>query len=74
MPVAVLELSFLIEAAVDEDFEAVNFDEEARASNVAGGAEEAEFYFEVFIFAEAENFRPSFRINYLLIYWFFRKR
>ena len=74
MPVAVLELSFLVEAAVDEYFEAVNFDEEARAGDVSGGSEEAEFYFEVFIFAEAENFRPSFRINYLLMYRGFKNR
>ncbi len=62
VPVAVLELSFLVEAAVDEDFEAVNFDEETRAGDVAGGAEETEFDFEVGFFVEAENFRPSFRI------------
>ena len=40
MPVAVLELAFLVEAAVDEYFEAVDLDEEARAGDVAGGAEE----------------------------------
>jgi hypothetical protein len=68
VPVSVLELSFLVEAAVDEDLEAVNFDKEPRAGNVAGGAEETEFDFEIGFFAEAENFYPSFRIIFICSY------